>query len=124
MEVTKTISAGGPGTKRYQKQYGTNLVCVRYRKDEAGKRRLTTVEIIVDDTPLQPPRRKTNKTAAIGNSQPVLLRIGYEEAELRERIKQAGGWWLPKERLWRLPFGVVEALKLQARVSLIKKGFK
>lgn len=116
MEVTKTINAGGPGTKRYQKQYGGNLVCVRYRKDEAGKRRLTTVEIIVDDTPLQPPRRKASKTTATGNSQRVLLRIGFEEEELRERIKQAGGWWLPKERLWRLPFQAVEALNLHSRV--------
>ena len=116
MDVIKTLNAGSSGTKRYQKQYGTNLVCVRYRKDKAGNRRLTTVEVIVDDTPLQPPRRKTSKTAAIGNSQPVLLRIGYEEEGLRERIKQAGGWWLPKERLWRLPFGAVEALKLQSRV--------
>jgi hypothetical protein len=116
MDVIKTLNAGSPGTKRYQKQYGGNLVCVRYRKDEAGKRRLTTVEIIVDDTPLQPPRRKTSKTAATRNSQRVLLRIGYEEEELRERIKQAGGWWLPRERLWRLPFQAVEALKLQSRV--------
>lgn len=116
MDVTKTLSAGSPGTKRYQKQYGSNLVCVRYRKDEAGKRRLTTIEIIVDATPLQPARRKASKTAATGNSQRVLLRIGYEEEDLRERIKQAGGWWLPKERMWRLPFQAVEALKLQSRV--------
>jgi hypothetical protein len=116
MDVTKTLNAGAPGTKRYQKQYGANLVCVRYRKDETGKRRLTTVEIIVDDTPLQPPRPKAGKTAATRNSQRVLLRIGYEEGELRERIKQAGGWWLPKERLWRLPFQAVEALNLHSRV--------
>src|SRR4030067_1153841 len=102
MDVTKTLNAGSPGTKRYQKQYGSNLVCVRYRKDEAGKRRITTIEIIVDDPPLQPPRRKAGKTAATRNSQPVLLRIGYEEEELRERIKQAGGWWVPKERVWGL----------------------
>lgn len=116
MDVIKTLNAGSPGTKRYQKQYGSNLVCVRYRKDEAGKRRLTTVEIIVDDTPLQPPRRKAGEKAATRNSQRVLLRIGYEEEELRERIKQAGGWWLPKERLWRLPFQAVETMNLHSRV--------
>ena len=116
MDVIKTLNAGSPGTKRYQKQHGANLVCVRYRQDPAGKRRLTTIEIIVDEAPLQPSRRKTGKTAATRNSQRVLLRIGYEEEELRERIKQAGGWWLPKERLWRLPFQTVEALNLHSRV--------
>jgi hypothetical protein len=116
MEVIKTLNAGSAGTKRYQKQYGTSLVCVRYRKDEAGSRRLTTVEIIVEDTPLQPSRRRTHKPPVASNDQQVLLRVGYEEVELRERIKQAGGWWLPRERLWRLPGQAVKALKLQSRV--------
>jgi len=52
MEVIKTIHAGSPGTKRYQQQYGIKLVCVRYRRDDAAKRRLTTVEIVDEDLPL------------------------------------------------------------------------
>lgn len=36
MEVIKTLIAGSAGTKRYQKEYGTSLVCVRYRRDEAA----------------------------------------------------------------------------------------
>ena len=119
MDVIKTLSAGAPGTKRYQRQYGENLVCVRYRADEAGRRRLTTVEIIVEQIPLLTPRHpvaRATRTPAPAESQRLLVRIGFEEEQLRERIKQAGGWWLPKEKLWRLPRSTVQALKLESRV--------
>ena len=92
---------------------------IRYRTDEAGRRRLTTVEIIVEQTPLLPSRRQTTRTArrpVADDRQRLLVRVGFEEEQLRERIKQAGGWWLPKEKLWRLPRATVQALKLESRV--------
>ena len=119
MDVIKTLSAGAPGTRRYQRKYGDDLVCVRYRTDKAGRRRLTTVEIIVEQTPLSSPRHRVamaSRTPAPGDGQRLLVRIGFEEEQLRERIKQAGGWWLPKEKLWRLPRATVQALKLESRV--------
>lgn len=119
MDVIKTLNAGAPGTRRYQRKYGDDLVCVRYRTDEVGRRRLTTVEIIVEQTPLSSPRHRVamaSRTPAPGDGQRLLVRIGFEEEQLRERIKQAGGWWLPKEKLWRLPRATVQALKLESRV--------
>lgn len=119
MDVIKTLNAGAPGTRRYQRKYGDDLVCVRYRTDEAGRRRLTTVEIIVEQIPLLTPRHrvaKATRTPAPAESQRLLVRIGFEEEQLRERIKQAGGWWLPKEKLWRLPRASVQALNLESRV--------
>lgn len=119
MDVIKTLNAGVPGTRRYQRKYGDDLVCVRYRTDETGRRRLTTVEIIVEQTPLSAPRNRVAKTSRAPtpeSRQRLLVRIGFEEEQLRERIKQAGGWWLPKEKLWRLPRATVQALKLESRV--------
>jgi len=49
MEVKATIKPGQNGTKRYTRQYGDQLVCVRYRYDKSRKKRLTTVELIVDE---------------------------------------------------------------------------
>jgi hypothetical protein len=116
MDVIKTLSAGAPGTKRYQRRYGANLVCVRYRTDEAGRQRLTTVEIVVDQTALLPPRAKASKASSLNDNQRLLVRVGFEEDDLRQRIKQAGGWWLPKQKLWRVPQATVQALKLESRV--------
>jgi hypothetical protein len=116
MDVVKTLPAGTPGTRRYTQQFGDKLVCVRYRKDPAGQHRLTTVEIVVDEAPLLPPRRTAGKTRSPAPNQHVLLKVAYREEELRRRIKQAGGRWLPDERLWSVPYRVVKALQIESRV--------
>jgi len=80
MDVIKTLNAGTPGTRRYQRKFGDDLVCVRYRTDEAGRRRLTTVEIIVEQTPLLPSHRRAAKATrmpAPGDKQRSLVRIGF-----------------------------------------------
>lgn len=116
MAVIKTLPAGAPGTKHYRKHYGDNLVCVRYREDRATQRRLTTVEIVVDHAPLCPKRHTADKIAFPHPNQYMLVRVGYREEELRRRVKEAGGRWLPDECLWRLPYRAVKALKLESRV--------
>lgn len=92
-----------PGTKRLLEQYGDALVCVRYRLDTRLNRRLTTVELIVDDRP-----KKPEKTA--------WLRVSYGETELRQRVKEAGGEWHLEHKLWQLPLKAVKALGLERRV--------
>ena len=46
----------------------------------------------------------------------TLLRIGFHETELRQKVKQAGGTWLKHEKLWRLPYSKVVDLGLEERV--------
>lgn len=116
MDVIKTLTAGAPGTKRYCKHYGDKLVCVRYREDRETQRRLTTVEIVVDQAPLRPKRHTAEKMAFPHPNQYILVRVGYREEELRRRVKDASGRWVPDERLWRLPYRAVKALKLAPRV--------
>ncbi|MBN2439685.1 MAG: hypothetical protein JXL20_13925, partial [Deltaproteobacteria bacterium] len=48
MKTRRTLLPGQPGTKKWVKQYGQALMCVRYRYDEARELKLTTVEIVVD----------------------------------------------------------------------------
>src|SRR5581483_1534900 len=43
-----TRRAGQPGTKRLLREYGANLVCVRYRYDEQRGERIKTVEVVVE----------------------------------------------------------------------------
>jgi len=54
----KRLRPGAPGTKRLLEQYGDALVCVRYRLDTRLNRRLTTVELIVDDRPKKPEKNR------------------------------------------------------------------
>ncbi len=100
--VLKKLAPGVPGARRLAARFGDALVCVRYREDADGARRFTTVELVVETRPLPPGEQ--------------LVRIAFEEAELRARVKQAGGTWDPKRKLWRLPRAIVRKLKLTSRV--------
>ena len=49
MEIKATLSPGQNGTKSLLKQYGDQLVCVRYRYDKSRQKRYKTVELIVEE---------------------------------------------------------------------------
>lgn len=116
MDVIKKLAPGALGTKRYVSKFGEQLVCVRYRRDPARRRRVTTVELIVDEAPLVPPRNAVEKALFPHPNENVLVRIAYQEGPLRQRVKDAGGKWLPEKRLWQLPYRKVSVLKLQERI--------
>lgn len=101
-QVIKRLAPGAAGTKRHLDRFGTGLVCVRYRLDETGSRRLTTVELIVDERPTTP--------------RLALVRIAYQETELRRRVKEAGGEWDARLQLWRLPKAAIRKLGLTDRI--------
>ena len=48
MEIKATILPGQNGTKQLLRQYGEQLVCVRYRYDKARLKRFKRVELIVE----------------------------------------------------------------------------
>ncbi len=115
MEVVKTLSPGARGTRRYLEKYSERLICVRYRKDPARRRRLTTVELIVDEGPLIP-QSHVEKAINPHPNRHILVKISYGEEALRQRAKQAGGKWLPEKRLWQLPYHKALALGLRSRI--------
>lgn len=115
-DVRTTLLPGQKGTVRLLKEYGDQLVCVRYRYDKLRGRRLKTVELIVDEQPWVPGVR-------FPAERQVAVRIGYHEHDLRERVKSAGGYWDAEKKAWRLDFGKVLALGLERRITDVEFSF-
>jgi hypothetical protein len=51
MRARRTLAPGQKGTKKLLREYGAQLVCVRYRYDAERRLRFTTVELIVEQSP-------------------------------------------------------------------------
>lgn len=73
-------------------------MCVRYRYDAANKRRIKTVELVVEETRRQP------RPPKIPSNQIMHLRIKYGEVALRNLVKTAGGRWNREKLVWELPY--------------------
>ena len=112
METRLSLAPGQNGTKKLVTQYGDRLVCVRYRCDAQRKVRHKTVELIVETTPWTP----RSRNARHAPTDMVLVRIGYAEAPLRERVKAAGAIWRHKHKLWELDWKTAREFGLQERV--------
>ncbi len=107
LQVTKKLAPEQPGAKKLALRFGEQLVCVRYRQDAEAGRRYTTVELVVDEGPMPIDKR----------TPPVVhLRVGQDERDLQKAIKQQGGIWDWKLRVWRVDRDAVRSLQLQARV--------
>ena len=109
MEVKTTLTPGQNGTKQLLKQYGNQLVCVRYRYDKARQKRIKTVEIIIDEQDWFP-------GVTIPADRKFALKIGFGETELRELVKNVGGYWNPDKKAWILSYHSVLQMGLERRV--------
>ncbi len=123
MEIRTVRRPGERGTQKLVAQYGERLVCIRYRYDQAKKKRYKTIELIVaqeDWRPPEPhPQEERAKQIAPRHfyTRRVGIRIEYHEADLRRQIKAVGGMWDPSERLWFIPEEEVRRLGLVQRVA-------
>lgn len=115
MDVLKTLKPGDNGTKRLTSRYGDRLVCVRYRQDKAKNRRYTTVEIIVDEGPIE--QNKLYRLAPEERTLSVCVFVASGDQETRAKVIEAGGIYLPDRRLWSLPLGKVVKLGLIDRLQ-------
>jgi len=119
MEARTTRRPGQKGTKRLLERFGDRLLFVRYRYDPAGRRRVTTVELIVDEQPWAPrPQTALEKTTPWPPDSPelVALRIERHESAIRVKVKAAGGKWDATRRVWILPLRRARVLGLQHRI--------
>ena len=121
MRTLKTLKPGQNGARDLLNRYGPNLLCVRYRYDEYTRERPKTVELVVQRR--SPPRetehsgrRKLNGRGGSAARRSVALRRGWREAELRWRVKSAGGRWDPARLVWMLQRDVAERLDLLNRI--------
>ena len=106
MDITKTLQPGDMGTLQLLKQYGEQLICVRYRVDKKKMRRLTTVEIVVEDKPYQ------KRTPALI----AWVKINYDETTLRQQVKAAGAKWLMDDKVWEMDYSTARKLGLKKRI--------
>ncbi len=110
MKAMRKLRPGQPGTKKWLKRYGDNLVCVRYRYDQKRKVRTTTVELAVDEGPWH------KRSKPIPMNKLVDVRIAYDEVHVRKLAKAVGAKWHPKSKVWQLPYREVIELGLENRV--------
>ena len=101
MRIGSTLRPGQKGTHALQATCGDRLLCVRYRYDTAGRRRLKTAEIIVDEAPWVYCQPRDSP-----NARRVNLRVGYQERALHEKLKRAGARWNPETGIPRRGSGL------------------
>jgi hypothetical protein len=105
LRVTKKLSPQSKGAIKLTHQFGAALVCVRHRVDARGEFRYTTVELLVDKTPIRP-RVETQ----------VALQIELTERSLQGAVRAAGARWDSKARVWRMSKRLAGILRLTNRI--------
>ena len=116
-----TLPPGQKGTKTLVAQSGHQLVCVRSRYDEAGQRRLKTVELIVEETSWRREHAARQGAVMVG------VRVGVQEVSLQRKVNLAGGRLNPARRVWELrrdqalQLGLKDRLE-RAKVSIRRNG--
>jgi len=106
----RKLQPGQAGTKKYLKQYGKDLVCVRYKYDRFTKEKIKTIELIVERGLWEPEGKR------VPANKIVSIRIHIDEIELRQRVKMLGGRWNSKEKVWKIAYGQVKILNLEERI--------
>jgi hypothetical protein len=105
LRVAKTYAPDQNGAKRFARRHGEQLVCVRHRLSDDGSVRHTTVELLVESTPIASRARTL-----------VAIKIGPSDKATRTLLMACGALWLPKEKYWLLPRLVAKNLRLLKNV--------
>ena len=111
MKTRLSLRPGQRGAKKLAAQYGDRLVCVRYRYDEKRKKRLKTVELIVEEFDWEPPKDR------IAADSMVSIHVDLKEKELQNKVKRAGGKWNQNRKAWDIRYDKVLELGLEARMG-------
>lgn len=110
LKTKLTLRPGQRGTKHLQAQYGDRLLCVRYRYDSSQRKRVKTVELIIDESDWAPESGKRAWNATVG------IRIEKTERALQQKVKAAGGKWNAARKVWEIAYHHVCELALQDRI--------
>ncbi len=106
-----TLRPGDPGTKRHVEVYGERLVAVRYRYDPASLKRVTTVEIVVDERPWIRTPNVADPDRLVG------VRVGAAETKVQRDLRAVGGRWDGGAGVWWAPLHAVLRLGLEERIT-------
>jgi hypothetical protein len=105
LRVAKKYAPEKDGAKKFARRYGDSLICVRHRHNELGTIRYTTVELLVEQTPI----------ASRAGSM-VALRLGATEKSLRSLLLASGAKWNNASRQWIVPRRVAKSLGILNRI--------
>ena len=108
MRIRSILKPGQRGTKRLVEQYGKSLLCVRYRYHEASRKRLKTIELVIEESAWSP---------KIASETIVGVQVAFREADLQQKVRQAGGKWNPARRVCELRYDRAVALGLKDRLA-------
>ncbi|MDB5813622.1 MAG: hypothetical protein JWN23_739 [Rhodocyclales bacterium] len=107
--IVKKLLPGQSGTKRLLERFGKQLLCVRYRLSANGRKRLTTVEIVVSE-------RDVKLQSKRGTDILVAVRIPRKNLGLSRAVWEQGGVWDPVEKVWWVHTSVTNALGITNRI--------
>ena len=105
LRVAKTYAPDQNGAKRFAKRYGDQLICVRHRLSDDGSVRHTSVELLIESTPVSSRARTL-----------IAIKISPSDKATRTLLLACGAQWVPKERYWVLPRMVAKNLRLLKNV--------
>ena len=105
LRVAKTYAPDQNGAKRFALRYANQLVCVRHRLSDDGSVRHTTVELLIESTPVSSRARTF-----------VAVRIDPTDKNTRTLLMACGAQWVTKEKYWLLPRMVAKNLRLLKNV--------
>ena len=101
LRVAKTYAPEQDGAKRFARRYGDNLVCVRHRLSDDGQTRHTTVELLIESTPIAARARML-----------VAIRIPPTDKPTRTLLLACGAQWVSNQKYWLVPRMVAKNLRL------------
>ena len=112
MKTRLILKPGQRGTKSLVEKYGDALLYVRFRYDAKLRKRLKTIELVVEKTDWTPPPPQYAADTL------VTLRIEATDMPSRLLAKAAGGWWNPEKQLWFVKYGKVAGTALEKHLHV------
>ena len=105
LRVAKRVAPNQDGAKRSSLRSGDQLVCVPHRLDQSGSVRYTTVELLIEQTPV-----------ARAGDRLLALRLRPAEKATRSLLMACGGQWDSAAKHWLVARKVAKSLGLLDRV--------
>jgi len=110
MITRRTLYPGQPGTKKWVKKYGENLLCIRYKYDPENNKKMITVELAEETGDWAKNKMRIPKNKI------VQIKVRYGEIDIGRKVRAFGGNWNKEKKVWELPFAHVQALGLTDRI--------
>jgi hypothetical protein len=105
LRVARRMAPDRDGARKLALRYGEALVCVRHRLNSAGTVRFTTVELLVEQTPVVPTGVRL-----------VAVRLEPGDRPTRALLLSCGAHWDRTQKVWMVPRKVVKTFGLLDRV--------